>query len=392
MSTSHSAIVIGAGALGLATAYWLAASGQKNVLVLEQFELGHEKGASEDHSRIIRHIYHRPEYTRLTRAAYDTWADVEQESGLQLVHKTGGVDLAEKGSPGEGELANYRRSLDSADIPYEDLDADEIRSRWPQWNIEDHVEGLYQAEGGILDIRRAGAAHLGLATGLGVEFRPNTKVTGITSTDTHVTVTTSDGAFKAESVVLCVASWLHELAADLDLTFELTYTQEQVNYFATPHLREFTPDRFPTWIYHGEHVLYGFPSYGEAAVKAARDMGGRFITPEQRSYEPSRDEADLIHGILEQILPRAAGPLLKAKTCVYDMPPDREFVLDHLPAHPRVVFAIGAGHAAKFASLLGKIAAELVTERKSSYDIDYFRIDRPALTDAEFPATFRLRG
>jgi glycine/D-amino acid oxidase-like deaminating enzyme len=50
--------VVGAGALGSATAYWLTRAGVSDVLVLEQYHLEHGRGASEDHSRIIRHAYH----------------------------------------------------------------------------------------------------------------------------------------------------------------------------------------------------------------------------------------------------------------------------------------------------------------------------------------------
>jgi sarcosine oxidase len=58
-------VVIGLGGLGSAAAYWLAQLSQaKNlnhtIVGLEQFELGHEHGASHDHSRIIRHSYHTP--------------------------------------------------------------------------------------------------------------------------------------------------------------------------------------------------------------------------------------------------------------------------------------------------------------------------------------------
>ena len=44
MKSNYDHIVIGAGVIGTATAYWLARSGAQNVLVLEQFELGHGKG------------------------------------------------------------------------------------------------------------------------------------------------------------------------------------------------------------------------------------------------------------------------------------------------------------------------------------------------------------
>ena len=135
MARSYSHIVIGAGALGSAAAYWLAKSGARDVLVVEQYALGHDLGASEDHSRIIRHSYHSPDYTALTPAAYAAWAELEDETGLQLVVRTGGLDFAQLGSQSADDLQHYRNALRVAGIPWEDLDADEIRRRYPQWRI-----------------------------------------------------------------------------------------------------------------------------------------------------------------------------------------------------------------------------------------------------------------
>ena len=59
--------------------------------LLEQFEFGHGNGASADHSRIIRLSYHRPDYVRLAKRAYETWAQVEAESGERIVTVTGGL-------------------------------------------------------------------------------------------------------------------------------------------------------------------------------------------------------------------------------------------------------------------------------------------------------------
>ena len=384
--------MVGAGALGSATAYWLTRAGVSDVLVLEQYHLGHGRGASEDHSRIIRHAYHSSVYTALTQAAYDAWAEVEDETGLRLVFKTGGLDLAIVGTAGEAELGNYRRSLVPFGIPAEDLDAAEVRRRWPSWRIGDDVTGLYQQDGGILDIRRGNAAHLALARRGGAQVQPGTAVRGIAHRADGVTLTTDHGTIDADHVVLCVASWLPALLGDLGLTWPLTLSQEQVSYFATPNVRDFTPDRFPIWIWHGEHVFYGFPVYGEVAVKAARGMTGRFVTQETRSFEPDPDETEVIASFLRRRLPGAAGPELYSKTCVYDMPPDRDFIIDLIPGHPRITVGIGAGHAAKFASLLGKILADLATRGATPYPIGAFRADRPALTDPGFQPVFRLAG
>ena len=63
------------------------------MLALEQFALGHDRGGSEDHSRIIRLSYHAPEYTALTPHTYEVWSEVEKESGTRLVFKSGGLDI-----------------------------------------------------------------------------------------------------------------------------------------------------------------------------------------------------------------------------------------------------------------------------------------------------------
>ena len=76
MKRTFEYIVVGCGGIGSATAYWLSREAGKEVLGLEQFTLGHDKGSSEDHSRIIRLSYHAPEYTTLTPHTYEAWAEV----------------------------------------------------------------------------------------------------------------------------------------------------------------------------------------------------------------------------------------------------------------------------------------------------------------------------
>ena len=86
-------VVVGLGALGSAAAYWASRRDGVRVLALERFEIGHSYGASQDVSRIIRLSYHRPDYVRLARRAYATWAEVEAESGTRVVFRTGGLDV-----------------------------------------------------------------------------------------------------------------------------------------------------------------------------------------------------------------------------------------------------------------------------------------------------------
>jgi glycine/D-amino acid oxidase-like deaminating enzyme len=315
---------------------------------------------------------------------------VEAEAGLPLVTTTGGLDLAVRGTAGEEELHNYVSTL-APGVHSELLEGQEIRKRWPQWCISDDTVGLYQRDGGVLDIRRACAVHRALAAERGVRFHPQTKVLALEPSDREVTVRTAGGNYTAGAVIVCTASWAPELLGPLGFDWSITVSQEQVSYFATPHFREFLPERFPMWIWHGDPLFYGMPVYGEVAVKVSRDVSGRWVTPQSRSFEPLAEETSMFVEFLREHLPRAAGPELYSKTCLYDMPPDRDFVLDALPGLPQVVVGLGAAHAAKFASLIGKILTELAIDGRSKHPIGAFRADRPALTDSLFIPVFRLR-
>ena len=80
-NAGYDAIVLGLGGIGSGALYWLARSGA-NVLGIEQFELFHSNGGSQDHSRIIRLSYHTPAYVELAKQAYTAWADVETDLNL----------------------------------------------------------------------------------------------------------------------------------------------------------------------------------------------------------------------------------------------------------------------------------------------------------------------
>src|SRR4051794_26717408 len=144
MSRRFRFVVVGCGGIGSAAAYWLARTGG-SVLALEQFRLGHDQGASADHSRIIRHSYHPRTYTALTQAAYDAFGIVEEASGVRLVHKTGGLDLAQRDTAGELEVRACAESMDGRGFEYRLLAAGEVRERYPQFRVDDDVVGLYQA-------------------------------------------------------------------------------------------------------------------------------------------------------------------------------------------------------------------------------------------------------
>jgi sarcosine oxidase len=386
------AIVVGLGGIGSAAAYWLSRRLGDRVLGLERFELGHSNGASQDHSRIIRLSYHRREYVRLARRAYATWAELEAEAGVRVVTRTGGLDVGPR--DGAIPLADYADSMAAEAVPFERLDAAEIVRRWPQWRLSDEHHGLFQADAGLADPNRANAAHQRLARAHGatlVERSPVTAVRNAGGGDLEVTA--ADGTtHRAGHVVLATDAWTNELLASFGRRLPLTITREQVTYYACPRPEDFAPDRFPVWIWMDDPCFYGFPTYGEAGPKAAQDVGGRETTPEARTFEVDPDAHARVDAFLQRHLPGAYGPDLVTRTCLYTLTPDRDFVLDRLPEAPNVLVVLGAAHGFKYASLLGRILAELVVDgtTPSAGEIAGFRIDRPILLEDDPPTSFMV--
>jgi sarcosine oxidase len=383
MPQPYQVIVVGCGAIGAATAYWLSRRlGGDAVLALEQYELGHGRGASEDHSRVIRHAYSRPDYTALTPAAYQSWNVIEREAGLQLVHRTGGLIIAAQGSAGMEYIDSTAAAMTEGGLPFELLSGAEVSERWSQWRLGSEHAALFDPEAGILDIRRGTAAHLALARARGATIRPGAPVSAIAESPHAVTVTAAGQSYTAERVVLAGGAWNPILLGLLGASLPITLTQEQVTYFATPNVREFTPERFTVFglIADDGLLYYGVPVYGEVAVKVGLDGAGPTVTPQTRTDTADPQRVAQVRAFLERYLPGALGPELYTRVCCYDFPPDRDFIADYVPGSERVLVCAGAGHAGKFAGLLGRIMTELAIDGTSQFPVSAFRAGRPAIT------------
>jgi sarcosine oxidase len=381
--------VVGLGGIGSAAAYWAARQGA-SVIGFEQFELGHDRGASHDHSRIIRLSYHTPGYVELARAAYGAWAELEADAGEALIVRTGGLDLFPSGaaiSP-----ADYRDSLAGAGVAFEWLDATEIRARWPQFRVGDDVNGLFQEAGGIAPARRATEVHQRMAREHGARLVPEAGVDGLRPVAGEVEIVAGGEAFRAGRVIAAADAWTNELLEPLGASIPLTVLREQVTYFDTPVPERFAPDRLPVWIWMDDPSFYGFPVYGEtSAVKAAQDCGGRPTTARGRSFDPDAAElARLVEFMGRLFGSDAIGAPRHTKTCLYTLTPDRDFVLDAVPGAPEVIVALGAAHGFKFASWFGRTLTELALTGTTMSDISAFRFDRPALTDRAFVANWMV--
>jgi sarcosine oxidase len=389
MRRDYEYIVLGLGGLGSAAAYWLSRRAGADVLGIEQFELGHVRGESQDHSRIIRLSYHSPIYIELARRAYDSWDEVSRENGEPLVLVTGGLDFGPRESA--IPLDTYSGSMTAAGVPYESLDAAEIMRRWPSFRLTDDIHGVYQARSGIAKAALGNAAHQRLARAHGATFVDRTAIDQIEPlADATFAVTAGGVRYNCRRLVIAAGPWSNAALGHFGRRLPLVITREQVTYFNAPHLEQFAPDRFPVWIWLDDPCYYGFPAFGEPATKVAQDAGGKPTTAETRDFEPDAENAARVVRFLERHLPDALGPVRFIKTCLYTLTPDRDFVIDTIAGYEGACVAIGAGHAYKFASVIGRILSELAIDGTTPSDLSAFRLDRPLLQLEHPPVNYMV--
>jgi sarcosine oxidase len=378
-------VVIGLGALGSGAVYHLARAGHR-VLGLEQFELGHERGASHDTSRILRHSYHTPGYVRLTIEAYNDWSTLEDDHGQQLVTRVGGLDLfpPDAAIP----LVDYSSSLSACDIDFELLDARAIQARWPQFVVPEGTAGLYQRRGSIVPAARGTAAMQSEARRFGAELRDGSPVTSVRDVGADgVEVVVGDDVIRCRRLIVCADAWTNQVLAGLGWSAPLTTTLEQVTYFRPEHPERLAPGLMPLWIWMDDPAYYGFPTYGEATVKAAEDCGGAVVTGDSRPFEPNPERLARLAEFMATTIPDS-GPPVRSKTCLYTLTPDRDFMLGPVPGHESVLVGAGAGHGFKFSPTIGRILSELATTGTTASDIEAFRLDRSALVDPNTPVNW----
>ena len=372
---SYDVIVIGLGAHGSATAYQLARRGQR-VLGVEAYPRAHDLGSSGGLTRIIRLAYfEHPDYVPMLRAAWGTWPQIEAEAEAQLMLQTGGIYC---GRAGSDVLEGSLRSAREHDLPHELLDAAEARHRFPALRLDDDMQALHEPLAGMLFPERCIDAHLTLAERHGATLHFGERVTAWRVSGAGVTVTTERTSYSADRLVIAAGAWLPKLAPELHLPLAVERTP--LFWFEPAGLPELLgPERLPVWIVEldDEHAFYGFPDMPDQGFKAARHHGGLPADPDSLDREVHETDEAPVRRFLERYLPDGNGRRLRAQVCMYTNTPDFNFVLDFHPTHERVlILSPCSGHGFKFSSVIGSIAADLVTAGSTTFEIGFMSLRR----------------
>jgi sarcosine oxidase len=373
MSRSFDVVIVGLGAMGSAAAYHLARRDQR-VLGLDRFTPPHAFGSSHGQTRFIREAYfEHPFYVPLVQRAYEYWVELERAIGRPLLRQTGGLML---GPPDGTLVTGAQHSAQIHNLAYELLSATEIRGRFPVFHPDDEMIAVLEPRAGIMFPEACIEAHLEMARRHGAVLQFEEPVTAWEADGEGVRVITSNGFYQADRLLLTAGAWMRRLVPDLALP--LTVERQVMFWFEPTHPESFNPDRCPIyiWEYAADRFFYGFPDLGEG-VKVGLHHQGETTDPDSVRREAGLEEIEAMRTLLRRFMPDANGPLRASAVCLYTNTPDFHFLIDFHPAHPQVLMASPcSGHGFKFSSVIGEILAELLTEGRTSFDLDFFRLRR----------------
>jgi sarcosine oxidase len=375
MSNQFDVIVIGVGAIGSATCWELARRGVR-VLGLDRFEIPNARGSSHGQSRVIRLAYYEhPDYVPLLRRAYELWRELEQASGQNLLHITGGLYLG----PPSGELVGG--SLNSArkhSLAHEVLDRAKLGDRYPQFDVpHDHV-GFFEPTAGFLTPENCIAAFVDCALRHGGEIHGNEPVQSWSADTSGARVKTRRGEYRADKLVFCGGPWTEKLVADLGVKLVVT---RQVMAWVWPREPEmFELGRLPVWAIElpDNSLYYGFPMHPPGVgFKLAHHKPGKPADPDQLERNVLTGDEQPLRDCLRRFIPRGDGPLLAVRICMYTNSPDSHFIIDRHLRCERVSIACGfSGHGFKFASVIGQAMADLAVDGRTNLPVGFLSLSR----------------
>jgi sarcosine oxidase subunit beta len=340
------ALVLGAGIMGLCTAWGLSRAGW-SVTLVEQDAVPNPRGASVDEHRLIRHAYGaQAGYMRMLDAAFGAWDLLWQELGERLYVPTGVLALA---GGTAGWLGESRTALAADKHRFEDLDPAAIPARFPMLRPEGIGAALFMPAGGVLLARPIVAAlarHLAtrglrLERGRAVALDPARAALRLEG----------GGTRQADLLVVAAGPWAPRLLPGL--ARRVVPSRQVLVYLEPPAAHRQHWATAPMLLDLSEEGgFYAVPPVLGTPLKVGDHRFSRLGDAEDpREATPAEAEA-----ILALARPRlgdaSAYRLLGARACYYDVEDQERFVVE--PLGPRAWVMSGfSGHGFKFGSVLG---------------------------------------
>ena len=357
MASPRTALILGAGIMGLSAAWALARQGVA-VRIIEQDPVPNPRGASVDHHRLIRHAYGaQAGYMRMIDPAYAAWAMVWRDLG-EVLHIPTGV-LAISGTA-SGWLGDSRAALRGDGHAVTDLTAEQVASRFPIFTEARIGAAFHMATGGVLLAERIVAGLARACAGRGVVVE---RARAVSVDPARATLRLEDGSERgADLLVVAAGPWAPRLLPAA-LAPRVVASRQVIVRLEPPAQHRDGWARAPMLLDLAEDGgFYAVPPVAGTPLKIGDH---RFSRRGDAQADPREASAAEVEEILAFARPRlrdmAGYRILGAQACYYDVEDGERFIIEPLGERSLVMSGF-SGHGFKFAPLLGLALAAAAAE------------------------------
>lgn len=399
---TYDVAVVGAGAFGGWTAYWLRKLGAK-VLLVDAYGPGNSRSTSGDETRGVRTSYgdrpHGEQWMRWASRSIERWKAWDDEWGkdlkMRLFFTTGDFIF-------RAEWENFTRTtrelFQKNGIKHEVVPVDVVRKEFPVIDLTGITVCLYENEAGVVRARRSTQCVAEVFQKLGGDMAIARAYPGLQRGGqmSELVLNTHDAAHAGQYVFAC-GPWLGKVFPDL-LGSRLRTPMGQVCYFATPHGDDrFSFPNLPSYNFPGvtgwpalPHDNRGFRVRGGGGGGGGAGRGGGAggqggapapqAVPTPQIIGGPQQDPDLSDRFVDQASQQRSRnflaerfPLLKdcpineTRACHYEGSISRNFIIDRHPDFQNVWIA-GAGNSEAFKS--GPVIGEYVARRVLNKDLE----------------------
>lgn len=383
---NYDVIVIGGGAIGLASAFHLGKRKAKT-LVLEQFTFINQLGSSAGVSRQFRIPYPDQYMVQMALDAQPYWDELEKQTTETLLDRVGTLWFGDPAVHStEGNIAEAEQALKALNVPYQTLTAQEIEEKYPFRNLPATYTGLFQPDGASINFKATIETLLNLCNKEEtVTLEENSPVLMINQVGEQFEITTPKGLYIAKKLAIIPGPYINSIVNLLNFKIEATYWNMSSAYF-----KKTDPSiQYPTWfvfqnpIGENGNQFYGFPSVDwdhPEYIRVAPDFVIEPIAaPGDRSLIPNQQELEYTSSWVDEHMTGLSNVPEYTSTCLIALSKiqNKELLIDFAPSYVpnhRNIVLYATGWAAKFTPFLGKIMSDLVLDGHTNFDITPFQL------------------
>ena len=366
LKNSHVAI-IGAGCVGLSTAYHLAKSGVKDIVVLEQSYLG--AGSTARCAGGIRQQWTATPNILLAKKSVEMFEDFQDEIGQDIEFRQGGYLLPAYDDITLDEFQQDIELQNKSGVQTRLIDPYEVKQIAPLLDTSEMTGACFGPGDGRANPFLVLEGYANRCRELGVRICLNTRVVGLTEAGAGFEVTTERERFHASYVVNAAGGYARDIANMLGIDINVRPYKHQI-LITEPVKQSLSP-----FVVDLKRNLY----FSQCAT-------GGFIAGHSDSHQVSDHDcterwqsgAAIARKLVRAVPSLSKISVLRQWAGSYASTPDAQPILGPTMKNPSFILACGfSGHGFMLCPVAGKLVAECITNpQELSLDIESFLLER----------------